>query len=110
MQRAYPHRQRRKHIGTISVVNKDQGNVADPDPGSGAFFSPGSRIGFYSESRILGFGSKPMFMRANDSFRGKKYLRGTNSLSSVNCTVRDQQDRRRKRKERTTNLDHRYKV
>jgi hypothetical protein len=53
------------------------GNVADPDPGSGAFFTPGSGIGFF---RILDPGSripdpKPMvFLRAWLKFLGKKFF------------------------------------
>jgi hypothetical protein len=51
-------------------------SVADPDPGSGAFFTldpdPGSGIGFFPdpEYRIL----TPYFLELSDKFLGKKFF------------------------------------
>jgi hypothetical protein len=37
---------RDKHPGS-ATLHKGTGSVADPDPGSGAFLTPGSGIGFF---------------------------------------------------------------
>jgi hypothetical protein len=51
----------------------DQTSVADPDPGSGAFLTPGSGMGFF---RIPDLGSRiprPYFEEFFDNFFGKKF-------------------------------------
>jgi hypothetical protein len=49
-------------------------SVADPDPGSGAFLTPGSGSGirnrFFSGSRI----PTPYFLELSDKFLGKKFF------------------------------------
>ncbi len=49
------------------------GSVADPDPGSGAFLTPGTGMGFF---RIPDLGSRiprPYFEELFDKFFGKKF-------------------------------------
>jgi hypothetical protein len=53
-------------------------SVADPDPGSGAFLTPGSGIRnrIFSYSRISDRGSRipnPYFLELSDNFLGKKF-------------------------------------
>ncbi len=55
--------------GTIWLFSS---SVADPDPGSSAFLTPGSGIGFF---RIPGLGSRilnPYFWELSDNFLSKK--------------------------------------
>jgi hypothetical protein len=61
----------------MSVSAKLLRSVADPDPGSGAFLTPGSGIRnrFFPDpgSRIPDPGSKPIFWELSDNFLGYKF-------------------------------------
>jgi hypothetical protein len=49
----------------------EAGSVADPDPGSGAFFTPGSG---YGKSFFPGPGSQIQPKNLSNNFVGSKYL------------------------------------
>ncbi len=55
----------RKHEGLFSVV--------DPDPGSGAFLTPGSGEGFFRIPDLGSRISKPYFWELNENFLHKKF-------------------------------------
>jgi hypothetical protein len=48
---------------TKKIVSKNENSVADPDPGSGTFLTPGSGIGFFRipDPTIISESLKPMF-------------------------------------------------
>ncbi len=71
---SWPSQAPKKHnLAFRSTNNYSTGSVADPDPGSGAFLTPGSRIGLF---RILDLGSRipnSYFWELSDNFLGKKF-------------------------------------
>jgi len=62
---------------------KFAGSVAYPDPGSGAFWTPRSGIGFFLDS-----GSDHYFIELKDNFFGLKYFNSVSIDSIFFCTYK----------------------
>ncbi len=59
--------------GVLQTYCRKRISVADPDPGSGAFLTPGSRIGFFPDPDLGSRIPNPYFWELSDNFLGKKF-------------------------------------